>query len=219
MNAWTLEPFNFILPPDQPWLSSARYDIAAKSSTQTTHSEQLQMLRPILEDRFRLKHHSEKRTLPVYFLAPVKSGLKLPATKPGSCTAWDKKSPPPPPRPDHAPTCDYILYPGTSDRLGFGIEGTGVPMSSFVAHLSQLLERPVIDRTGYAGIFDVHLMFTRESVPRFANRGPEATQPSQDPSGLPSLFTAIKTLGISLEAGKAPVDVFVVDGAQRPSEN
>jgi uncharacterized protein (TIGR03435 family) len=230
ISAWSLEPFDLILPANAAWISSARYDIAAKSSAPVPLPELTHMLQPVLGSRFQMKFHHETRDLPVFYLSPVKSGLKLSATKPGSCTPWDKKGPPPPPRPDHAPTCDYILYPGSDGGLGFGIEGTGVPMASFVAHLSQLLERPVIDRTGYTGIFDVHLKFTRESVPRFANQSyfsgsrgnttsSGAAEPDAAPTGLPSIFTAMKTLGISLESGKGPVDIVVVDSAQRPSEN
>jgi uncharacterized protein (TIGR03435 family) len=39
------------------------------------------------------------------------------------------------------------------------------------------------------------------------------------PPGYPSLFTAVRTLGLKLVSGKAPIDVLVVDGAQKPSEN
>lgn len=219
MNAWRLDSYSLVLPANAPWISSARYDIAAKSNAPVPVTEMSQLLQPVLASRFQMRSHHEMRDMPVFFLSPLKTGLKLSVTKPGSCNPWDKKGPPPPPRPDHAPTCDYILYPGSDNGQGFGIEGTGVPMSSFVAHLSQLMERPVIDRTGYTGTFDVHLKFTRESVPRFENRGPAMPNPDAPPTALPSIFTAIKTLGVSLDSGKGPVDVFVVDSAQRPSAN
>jgi len=214
--AWDVRSFALFLPPDQPWISSVRFDITAKSGGPVNPADQWHMLGPVLEDRFRLKWHREKRDLPVYYASVAKGGLKLPATKAGTCTAWDKKGPPPPPDPRNLPTCDYILFPGTQDGRGLGMDGTGVPMESLVAHLVTLLGRPVIDKTGFSGIFDVHLRFERDSSLALATR---ADVSGEAPSGLPSVFTAVRAAGLNIEAGKGPVDVFVVDSVQKPSEN
>jgi uncharacterized protein (TIGR03435 family) len=208
----------FVFPPQPAWLSSDRYDVIAKSAGPVNPSEHWRMLQSLLEDRFKLKWHREMRDQPVYFLSMGKGALKLPATKPGTCTAWDKKGPPPPPNPDKPPTCDYILMPGTPDGLGMGMDGTGVTMASLAGYLSGLLGRPVIDKTGNAGIFDVHFKFARDSALAFGGLPDQAGQ-APDPSGLPNIFTAIRRLGLNIESGKAPVDVLVVDSAQKPSEN
>jgi len=208
----------FVFPSAPAWLSSDHFDVVAKSAGPVSPSEHWRMLQSLLEDRFKLKWHREKRELPVYYLSMGKGGLKLPATKPGTCTPWDKKGPPPPPNPDKPPTCDYTLMPGTPDGLGLGMDGTGVPMASLAALLSGLLGRPVIDKTGITGIFDVHFKFARDSSLAFGGLPDQAGQ-TPDPSGLPNIFTAIRGIGLNIESGKGPVDVLVTDSAQRPSEN
>jgi uncharacterized protein (TIGR03435 family) len=216
--SWSLRKFEFFVAAEPAWISSAHYDITAKSAAPVNPMQHDKMLQPLLEERFHLKWHREKRQLPVYFLTAAKGGVKLTATAAGSCIPWDRKSPPPFPMPGKPPTCDYILMPGTPDRLGLGMEGTGVPMSSFASHLTDLLGRPVIDNTGFAGIFDIHIKFARDSSLAF---GGVPDQPGQaaETSGLPNIFTAIRALGLNIVAGKGPVDVFVIDSVQRPSEN
>ena len=55
------------------------------------------MLQVLLEDRFKLKVHREIRQLPVYELTVAKSGLKMQASKAGSCVPYSVDSSPPPP--------------------------------------------------------------------------------------------------------------------------
>ena len=92
-------------------------------------------------------------------------------------------------------------------------------MASFVSPtLVNLLGRPVIDETGFTGTFDVHLKVARDSIPAMSG-SPGGLAPANEPSGLPDIFTAIRSLGINVEAGKALIDVFVIDSVRRPSEN
>ena len=202
--AWSLAPWELDLANTPAWISSDHYDISAKSAKPTSARGLTNMLGPLLEDRFRLKWHREKRQLPVYYLTAAKGGVKLAPTKPGTCIPFDHNSPPPPPNPANPTSCDYILFPGTPDRLGLGIEGIGVPMSSLASRLSGLLGRPVIDNTGFTSIFDIHLKFARDSSIVIGG-GPEAVGQSAEPSGLPNIFTAIRSLGLNITAGKGPV--------------
>jgi uncharacterized protein (TIGR03435 family) len=217
-NAWSLRSYEFSAPPDPAWISSARYDVTAKSATPVNPGDHWHMLQSLLEDRFALKFHRETKQLPAYYLSASKAGLKLITAKSGVCVPFDHKSPPHPPRPDQPPYCDYISMPFTKDGLGLQIDGVELSMSSFVSPLVLLLGRPVIDQTGFTGIFDVHLKFAKDSIPALsANLGGPAQ--TDDPTGLPSIFTAIRGLGLNIVSGKGPVDVFVVDSVQRPSEN
>ena len=78
-----------------------------------------------------------------------------------------------------------------------------------------MTSRQVVDRTGLDGEFAFTLTWTPDEFQR------------PDPLGRPpvdqtdtSLFTALQEqLGLRLDGGTGPVDVLVVDGAQRPSEN
>jgi uncharacterized protein (TIGR03435 family) len=213
--AWDLRKFEFPVPANPAWISSARYDITAKSAAPVNPMQHERMLRSLLEDRFRLKWHREKRDQPIYFLTMAKSGLKLKPTVPDTCVPWDRKAPPPFPMPGKPPTCDYILHPQTPDGLGMGMEGIGVPMSSLASQLTDLLGRPVIDNTGFSGIFDIHLTFARDSSLAYGSLPDEPGQAH----GEPNIFTAIRSIGLNIVSGKGPVDVFIIDSVQRPSEN
>jgi uncharacterized protein (TIGR03435 family) len=73
-----------------------------------------------------------------------------------------------------------------------------------------MLDRTVIDKTGLAGTFDVHLEWAGN---------PAAVTPSTDASG-PSLPIAIQEqLGLKLESAKGPVEFLVIDHAEKPSAN
>lgn len=79
----------------------------------------------------------------------------------------------------------------------------GWTMSSLALHLSDFAGRPVIDRTGLTGSYGIDLSFSRS-----------------DGDDRPSVFTAVQEqLGLKLEAGKAPIEVLVIDHIERPSAN
>ena len=80
--------------------------------------------------------------------------------------------------------------------------------------LSRVLGRTVLDETGLVGTYDVDLRWTPDET--------QALQTPQPPvdSTAPALFTAIQEqLGLRLESGKGPVEVLVVDEAEKPSGN
>jgi len=115
--------------------------------------------------------------------------------------------------------------------MGFTVQATGAPIGNLVGLLQQQVGRNVIDKTGLKGLFDFKLQFSPEGLslpgappgllgpgagPGAAGPSPSAATPS-DP--VPSLFTAIQDLGLRLESSKGPVEVLVVDSAQKPNEN
>jgi len=74
--------------------------------------------------------------------------------------------------------------------------------------------RPVIDKTGIAGLFDFHLVFARDEAP--AGGGGDTVAPDPGP---PSISAALKDLGLRLEAGKGAREFLVIDRVERPSGN
>ena len=97
------------------------------------------------------------------------------------------------------------------------LTGTAAPMSILVTQLSQQLGRSVIDKTGLAGQYDFELKWTPDLGQ--SQGGPADAGPQPDPPG-PSIFTAIQEqLGLRLESTKGPVDVLVIDYAEKPTEN
>jgi uncharacterized protein (TIGR03435 family) len=79
------------------------------------------------------------------------------------------------------------------------------------------LGRPVLDRTGIAGTFN----FVFEFAPlRDTFEFAPGTTTVITGSSAPPLPTALEVqLGLKLEAARAPVEVWVIDHAEKPSEN
>lgn len=197
-----------------PWIDTDRYDIDAKAPEGTPNGpEPLRpMLQSLLADRFKLAFHRETRELPVYDLVAAKGGLKLAPPKDKICVIPDPKNPRPR---EQMPFCDNI-------RMGRGlIEAYGVTMPRLLAALSDVLGRVVIDKTGFKGIFDGRLEFTPDEAIADAIVGGRADQPAPAAdSATPSIFTALQEqLGLKAEPGKGPVEVFVIDHAERPAAN
>jgi uncharacterized protein (TIGR03435 family) len=95
------------------------------------------------------------------------------------------------------------------------IDARKITMDRFAEVLSRQMDLPVVNRTGLEGSFNLKLEWTPESRRPFK---PGASDAAID-SG-PSIFTAIQEgLGLHLRSQKTPVDVLVVDHAEKPSEN
>jgi uncharacterized protein (TIGR03435 family) len=95
---------------------------------------------------------------------------------------------------------------GSSSNGGKGqFTVTGMTMSKFADLLSRELKSPVVDLTETPGAYDFKLEW---SIDGDAN---------DDQS---SLFAALQSqLGVKLESRKLPIDLIVVDKAEKPSEN
>lgn len=200
----------------QGWMDSNHFDIQATTESNTTVKQmEGPMLQALLQEKFHLKIHRETMERPVYELTVEKGGVKMQPSKEGSCTLYSMSSPPPIPAPNAARTvyCDFPRLAG--DGHNWTLDGTGVSVTKLASSLSRSgLDRPVIDRTGLTGGFDLHLKWAAE-VPA-ATPGLGAT----DEPTAPSIFTALKEqLGLKLESAKGPVEILVIDHAEKPSEN
>ncbi len=193
------------------WIKSDRYQVNAKA--EGNPGQELMrgpMMQNLLEDRFELKIHRETREVPVYALTVAKGGPKLQPSKEGSCAPVDLTKAP-------AMPAEGQKLPNFCGMSTGGVKGpnwTGdfhrVSMTEFSQQLP--FDRPVIDKTGLAGVFDFHLEYAAEDA-----RG---GAPADDPAGAPSIFTAIQEqLGLKLEPAKGPGEFLVIDSIEKPSEN
>lgn len=200
----------------QGWMDSSHYDIQATTdSSRTAKQVEGPMLQSLLEDRFHLEVHRETMERPVYELTVEKGGVKMQLSKEGSCTLYSMDSPPPVPA-SNAPRPIYCDFPHLSgDGLNWTLDGTGVTVRRLATTLSRSgLDRPVNDRTGLTGGFDLRLQWTADTP----ERAPGSVA-LDNPTG-PSIFTALKEqLGLKLESAKGPVEILVIDHVQKPSEN
>ena len=205
------------------WIASERFDIVATLDQQQSGVDSTGLptgldvrLRALIEDRFRVKTHNERREGDVYDLTFARSDQKTSAglrTVPDLCAAAMKEltGPTPPPRRSGPPPCSFGGPPGK-------LIGTGVTMAMFSAVLSMNVGRPVVDRTALAGSFDIELTYDPASAAQAAPGAPPGPVPTDDTK--PSIFTALQEqLGLKLESTRGPIDVLVVDQAERPTPN
>jgi uncharacterized protein (TIGR03435 family) len=194
--AYELNPHMILSVPS--WAESVRYDIVARTpgEVRPTHDEQMQMLRNLLADRFKLTFHRRQEVMSIYELGADKGGPKM---KPSAEAA------------DAAPAVISTVFP---DHIT--LPARNASMGDFVSVLQRaILDRPVADKTGLTGRFDFDLTW----APDASQFGGEVPVAPADASS-PTFFTAIREqLGLRLEATRGPVEVLVVDDAQRPSPN
>jgi uncharacterized protein (TIGR03435 family) len=168
------------------------YDIVAKAEGDgvPTKAEFRQMLQLLLADRFKLKVHAETHEMPVYELVVGKNGPKF------------KES---------APDASPMGRLGVSGR-NYQVTMAKATMDDVVnAVANSFLDRPVVDKTGLTGTYEIKLTYTP------ATRANLASEP--DLSDI-SIFTAVQEqLGLKLEPQKGRVEVLVVDHLEKPSAN
>ena len=98
-----------------------------------------------------------------------------------------------------------------------GFSGTGIPMSQFAKALSNVLRVWVDDKTGLEGSFDARIIWTPDQVVRPI--GGNSTDITPDNFST-SFFTALQEqLGLKLQSVRGPVEVLVIDHAEKPSPN
>jgi uncharacterized protein (TIGR03435 family) len=172
------------------WLKSESFDIVAKGAVGTTDKQLMLMLRNLLVERFKLETHHETKEFSVLALVPTKGGFLL---KPVA-VANDKGA-------------------GTSsnsNEKGGELKATQITLAHLAEWVAGRMKRPVVDMTGIPGAFDLNLKYSIEN-----------DQVDTDPARYPVLPLALQEqLGLRLEKRTAPIDLLVVDRAEKiPVEN
>jgi uncharacterized protein (TIGR03435 family) len=150
------------------------------------------ILQAVLADRFRLKVHRETKDLPVYALAVGKKGPTMKESAPD------------------------VKFAAGFEMLPFArMTNRKTTMIQLAGFLSVYAGRPVVDRTGLTGSYDFTLEWNLDDVQQREPGVPGGANPAR-----PSLFTAVQEqLGLKLEPSRAPIEVLVIDHAEKPSEN
>jgi len=191
------------------WMAADAFDLVVKVDPATTErwsklpqqpvdEERRAVMRDLLADRFQLKLHREMREMPALLLTVGKDGSKL-----------------------QTPVAEKSLQTGVpQSRINFPGRGHWDGHYALMSNLCRSLAgrpemdgRPIVDKTGLTGQYDFTL--------RWAPFDPAPGSASMDSSEQqPSLFTALQEqLGLRLIPGKEPMEVLVVDSADKPSEN
>jgi uncharacterized protein (TIGR03435 family) len=212
------------------WSKRIRYEIEAKAEGNPNVQQMHLMVQLMLEDRFKLKMHSERRETRVYFLSVAKGGNKLqpskdengnPITSLPSDEEINSKLNSPSAHKKFKLKDELIAAMPSGSRItginvGGGSEffGKAMTMKYFAESLSSRVENtPVIDKTGLIGLYDINL---KVAPPNLVTNSPIS---SEEPSAS-DIFGALRDqLGLKLELGKGLVDHFIIDSVNRPPEN
>jgi uncharacterized protein (TIGR03435 family) len=182
------------------WTESDKWDLTGKPDApgQPSVDQMKTMIQKLLTDRFQLKFHFEKRDLSVYAIRVTKTGAKITKSQddPKGLPGWSF---------GRAPSGTVFTF-------------RNCPLSQVSALLQNSLDRPVVDQSGLSERYDFTLTFTPDAPQAALIGGPPPA--ADNPDAAPDLFTAFQQqLGLKLESTKAPVDVMVIDNAEKPSEN
>jgi uncharacterized protein (TIGR03435 family) len=227
------------------WIDSDGFDVMAKVPEGVPADKVPAMLQAMLAERFGLKIHKETRTLPAFELTVAKSGPKLKETdvaklpgfpEPGS----NAPPPPPPPRgPGNGPPALSNMPAGAIMMMmsptGARMLRGNMTMDQLVNSLTSSLSRPVFDKTDLKATYEIELSYLgdeNDSVGRMmaslppppdgggAGRGGDGAHQADANVPTATLAQALQALGLKLEAKKLPIDMIVVDGANKvPTEN
>jgi uncharacterized protein (TIGR03435 family) len=186
------------------WIDSERYDVNAKIPDGVAREQVPTMLRALLEERFQLKLRRETKEMPVYELILAKGGSKL------------EKAAEPSGRP-------RITMQGSGDGVMHATINSAT-MANFSDMVGRWTDRPVIDQTGLTDRFDINLDLAMEDLARSRSAmvviqgGPPSgggggPAPDSNPAG--SLFTSMQKLGLKLEPKRAPLELLIVEKAEK----
>lgn len=220
MAAYRVRSFQLLGGPG--WIHTDEFDVIAKASENTPPETIAAMLRSLLAERFKLRAHIESRDFPVYALERAGTeSAKLPRSK-VDCDASRKAAEPDPfsvvsaekqkAKAETPAACflERLRAARTSNgAMVLDLVKPGTSMADLARTLSGYVNRPVIDRTGLAGPYDVTLQFDAASI-----TAPSATSVEN----APSIFSALQEqLGLRLRSDRNKVDVLVIDNIEQPS--
>lgn len=183
------------------WLRLERFDVAAKfpealpKDREKYNAARQAMMQKMLVDRFKLAVHRDQKTFSVYGLLVGKSGIKF----------------------KEGPDCDSNKQRTDNDNNHY--VGTCVSMGIFAEFLARRMDLPVLNMTGLKGFYNLTMDWVPEPRESGASKG-DVAMVADTPSG-PTIPVAVEEqLGLKLETRKAPLEILVVDHAERlPTAN
>jgi len=185
----------------ESWIETEKFDIVAEApgETRPTLDQQMVMLRALIDERFKLKFHRERREMPIYTLSIAKTGIKF------------KESPDVEPPPEGFPALAFVIAPPV-----VRLPAHHTTMDEIVSVMQRAaLDRPLVDKTGLTGHYDFELVFSPDDS---LFGGMLKFEPGEDAP--PGFLAALQLqLGLKLEATRGAVDVFVIDRASPPTGN
>jgi uncharacterized protein (TIGR03435 family) len=195
------------------WFDDARFDVEAKYVPEVADAikkltpadrgfVQRYMMQQLLKERTHLAVRIETKEVPSYDLVVGKNGPKLKEADPNAK--------------------DNGTMRMMMDQGKMVMTAKGMQMSNFARNLAGSAGRPVFDKTGLTGRYDVTMEYSREqnlsaTVPNASPTG-SAPAPAPDPIG-PSVFDSVEALGLKLVPSRGPMMVVVIEHMEKPDAN
>ena len=199
--AYDVHPKQVINAPS--WIDADKFDIEAKPDRPGMPSvnQMKAMLQKLLEDRFALTYHKEKKEVAAYAITVAKGGTKIKKEEDAQ-----------------------ISVPGFGGLPQRGFNSRNATLAEFASVLqAQFMDLPVVDQTGLGETrYTFIVKFTPDPGMRpFGGAAPPPdAQPIPDVDAPPDLYSAMEQqLGLHMGKTKAPVDVMVIDKIEKPSAN
>jgi uncharacterized protein (TIGR03435 family) len=193
MYAYDLPDYQVIGGP--AWVRTDRFDISARAGRDASIPDTRRMLQSLLEERFKLRTHTEQREMTIYRLVMARGDGRL---GPNITKSDDD--------------CKRLVQRPPNVPAG-AVTVTGC---STVAHLArssaQTMAAPVTDATELVGQFEYAFYYSSGGGGLVA-----ATSVSPDIEA-PSFPTALQEqLGLKLESTRGLVEVLAIDAVERPT--
>jgi uncharacterized protein (TIGR03435 family) len=197
--AYDLEDYQ-VVNAGPKWIESDLFAVDAKAANGFSPStnQVRSMIQNLLAERFKLIVRREVRDMPMYTMVFARADQRLgPQLRQSQMDC----------SPEGRRKALSVLANGRRPcammmSAGF-YAADGVEFSQLTNLMANEFARPVTDRTGLSGLFDWELKWAW----------------SADADG-PALLTAFEEqLGLKLETGRGPVEVLVIESAERPTPN
>lgn len=191
------------------WLGEQEWEIVAKLPEGAPQSQMPDMMQTLLASRFKLQVHHDKKEVSGLALVVAGGGPKLKKADEATAAGRGRGG--------------FRMSTGPSGGRMIAPRAT---MAMLATTVSILMGMPVFDDTHLDGTYNIDLEYGPDDLATAArshaasNPAPASAPADDAAEPRPSIYTSIQKLGLKLEARKVPVDVIVVDHAEKtPSEN
>jgi uncharacterized protein (TIGR03435 family) len=202
---------SFQLSGQPSWVDDDRYDIQAKVSPEDIDewkrlngAGQKIALQGFIIEYLKLKYHPDTSPHAYYALVVGKNGLKMKPYKPG----------------DTFKTPDGQTVSGTGILQwvsGSEVIGQSVAMPRLADQLAGHADKGILDQTGLTGGYNFDLRF--DDMPDPSGNFVRPFLALSPGDATPSIFSAVKQLGLELKPATGPMDGIVIDHIERPPDN
>jgi len=179
------------------WIDTEHYDILARTAKPAVEDEMRPMLEALLAERFHLAVHRDTRQMEVLALLQPKGGHKM--------------------------TVSQLEGPPEVSDGGSGVRVLkGISLAVFADELSHETTAPIVDMTGLEGRFDFKLNLEKyvSALRSKVMADPQHIPPESELHLILLQDMVAGELGLRVEPRRAPVEVVVIERAEKvPVEN